>query len=457
MSPLPLGRFRSAIGKAGALAGALCAFVVEPARGASFDCNKAATEVEFAICGNAELSRMDSALGEIYRERAAQDSTIRQDQIAWIRERNRRCGGSTACLKDALEARVAQLRGDATPVAAPAPTERQAIAPAHEYSATPMDSAAHEEVSKLAVENADPPISDDPLKNFVNAYFRVDRGRIICGHTAQTDRLIEASEPDRTLVQEPRITSGANGVSQSDYRLHQDWYACSLFVIERKWRSVLHEAAARVCRSVQSGAASQPEEFVAIDQLDRDCGMFASRDRGARQYLELVKSLTWRIEKNAAETVARLTPIAARQREIAAAEAAKAQEAARIVEAARQETLSREAAAKAERRAIAQEKAERDRVENERAQAAALAYDRKRCANLLAEMRKNPAATARQAQQVLDGQYQCPGRSKLDCFAIQRAHANLVSFTGSEICGGGDEAECLVAGVNNCAQFLKGQ
>ena len=54
---------------------------------ASFDCNKATTETEIAICSDPELSALDELMGQIW-EQTAQSSRIVNDQVRWLKERD---------------------------------------------------------------------------------------------------------------------------------------------------------------------------------------------------------------------------------------------------------------------------------------------------------------------------------------------------------------------------------
>jgi len=55
---------------------------------ASFDCTKAGTKVEKMICANPELSKLDKELAERYRESVAKDSSVKQEQLKWLKQRN---------------------------------------------------------------------------------------------------------------------------------------------------------------------------------------------------------------------------------------------------------------------------------------------------------------------------------------------------------------------------------
>lgn len=85
------------------------------AHAASFDCNKAATPDEIAICADPGLSNLDTVMATLYGVRmeipmlmgargAAQD-----EQRAWLSSRAA-CGGNTACLQSAYQSRIAALQ-----------------------------------------------------------------------------------------------------------------------------------------------------------------------------------------------------------------------------------------------------------------------------------------------------------------------------------------------------------
>ena len=86
-----------------------------PAGAASFDCNKAATADEKAICASFVLSDLDTQMATLYGVRmeipmlmgargAAQD-----EQRAWLSQRHQ-CGGDVACIVQAYQVRIAELK-----------------------------------------------------------------------------------------------------------------------------------------------------------------------------------------------------------------------------------------------------------------------------------------------------------------------------------------------------------
>ena len=88
-----------------------------PAMAASFDCQKASTPVERAICANPELSELDSTLGAHYSRAIAklapdQRDALRTGQRTWLKARNA-CVAEpdklAACLQPLLSQRVVEV------------------------------------------------------------------------------------------------------------------------------------------------------------------------------------------------------------------------------------------------------------------------------------------------------------------------------------------------------------
>jgi uncharacterized protein len=65
----------------------LLAGIGSVAKAASFDCNKATTETEIAICADPELSALDELMGEIWGQ-TSQSSRAVNDQVRWLTERD---------------------------------------------------------------------------------------------------------------------------------------------------------------------------------------------------------------------------------------------------------------------------------------------------------------------------------------------------------------------------------
>jgi uncharacterized protein len=87
---------------------AAIAFAPLAASAASFDCAKASTLIENAVCTNPELSRKDETLARLYQSALKQNPSIRSDQVNWLRERNR-CVDER-CLINAYDRRIDELR-----------------------------------------------------------------------------------------------------------------------------------------------------------------------------------------------------------------------------------------------------------------------------------------------------------------------------------------------------------
>ena len=78
-----------------------------PARAASFDCARAATPTERAVCGDPRLSALDGRLGVVYGQRVALDPGLRQIQRGWLLARNAGCGDDRGCLMRMMNAELA--------------------------------------------------------------------------------------------------------------------------------------------------------------------------------------------------------------------------------------------------------------------------------------------------------------------------------------------------------------
>ena len=75
--------------------------------GASFDCVKAKSDVEKAICQDEELSKLDEELNKVYTSFYFLTKEMKTDQREWLKQRNQ-CQ-DTACIKEVYTARVNNL------------------------------------------------------------------------------------------------------------------------------------------------------------------------------------------------------------------------------------------------------------------------------------------------------------------------------------------------------------
>lgn len=89
------------------------------AAAASFDCNKATTETEIAICADPELSALDELQGVLYQQSlrandwnsdsAMDDLTLNRSQLDWISKRDGSCFGDRNCIRGFYVNRVIYL------------------------------------------------------------------------------------------------------------------------------------------------------------------------------------------------------------------------------------------------------------------------------------------------------------------------------------------------------------
>jgi len=91
----------------------------ETKMGPSFDCGRASTPTEYAICASATLSMLDRALAEAYSvakenfENASDNvKTLRDEQRHWNKERSSKCGDHVGCLSNMYERRIKILQGN---------------------------------------------------------------------------------------------------------------------------------------------------------------------------------------------------------------------------------------------------------------------------------------------------------------------------------------------------------
>lgn len=121
----------------------------------SFDCRRASTASERAICASPRLASLDRALSAAYRQarRSAGGrlrSILLQDQRDWLSRRDR-CRTDRACLEIAMRERIAELGGGAPPPgraprAAPVPAPREELRqePSQEQLGEPLEELRRE-------------------------------------------------------------------------------------------------------------------------------------------------------------------------------------------------------------------------------------------------------------------------------------------------------------------------
>jgi uncharacterized protein YecT (DUF1311 family) len=86
-------------------------FLLTTAQAASFDCEKAASEVEKLICGDDELSRLDESLNKAYLQALKRNDIKKQTierQRQWLKNERNACQNAE-CLRKAYETRIKEL------------------------------------------------------------------------------------------------------------------------------------------------------------------------------------------------------------------------------------------------------------------------------------------------------------------------------------------------------------
>lgn len=80
---------------------------------ASFDCNRASTATEKAICASTSTGQLDERLAETYRTALSvlpeAQAALREEQRAWLRSRDALCGGDNPCLDRSYHERIRLL------------------------------------------------------------------------------------------------------------------------------------------------------------------------------------------------------------------------------------------------------------------------------------------------------------------------------------------------------------
>jgi len=88
--------------------------------GPSFDCNRASTPTEYAICSNESLSRLDRTLANSYKgakRNLKKGSTnlkaLRDRQRQWNKKKSSKCGSNVQCLSRFYQERINNLAASA--------------------------------------------------------------------------------------------------------------------------------------------------------------------------------------------------------------------------------------------------------------------------------------------------------------------------------------------------------
>ena len=85
--------------------------LVSQANAASFDCAKASSPYEKAVCANPNLSSLDDQLSIAYkdaRSKSTDPEGLKKAQIDWIKS-TRQCANDTGCIEKAYKSRITAL------------------------------------------------------------------------------------------------------------------------------------------------------------------------------------------------------------------------------------------------------------------------------------------------------------------------------------------------------------
>ena len=94
---------------------ATLALLEAPAEAASFDCSRARSPDEHAVCGNPVLSALDSEMGGLWYAYSRVPmlmggNAARRDEAQAFLERRRACGRRAGCIESVYRARIAALK-----------------------------------------------------------------------------------------------------------------------------------------------------------------------------------------------------------------------------------------------------------------------------------------------------------------------------------------------------------
>ncbi len=132
----------------------LCAlFVLVTAgsiHGASFDCSKAGSEVEKLICADAELSKLDEAMDDVYQEafKTRGKVDVIKSQWQWLKNERNTCN-AVECLRKAYKTRIQELTSLLSIEANRLVSGSQEIEETPEYRETLLDAVRFDFVKEI--------------------------------------------------------------------------------------------------------------------------------------------------------------------------------------------------------------------------------------------------------------------------------------------------------------------
>lgn len=140
---------------------------------ASFDCNKASTPVEKAICADPVLSSLDDNLSSVYRaalKLAPDPNLLKSQQRAWLVNILKNCTDTT-CIANAYQSRINSLSPENTvePMQAEPPAQivpQEAIAQPDVHAPTPSSAKTEADIQTAPKAAPPPPMSqNNPVRD----------------------------------------------------------------------------------------------------------------------------------------------------------------------------------------------------------------------------------------------------------------------------------------------------
>lgn len=101
-------------GKGGAVAPDSGGAAANIGSGPSFNCARATTATEGAICGSADLAALDRKMADVWADLAPVTEALRGSQRVWIAKRNA-CGADVVCLNQTMSSRIRALQEKGKP------------------------------------------------------------------------------------------------------------------------------------------------------------------------------------------------------------------------------------------------------------------------------------------------------------------------------------------------------
>ena len=195
--------------------------IASNAYAASFDCNKARSQVEHLICDTPTLSRQDEALAVTYKTALEADPATRQRQLTWLRETRDRCTDAQ-CLAAAYQAQI-QVMGEAAPTT---PTV-QAIPPSNP-AAVSLQVACPVDWSALA--DIDGPNLDRVIFGIKARDWRKEQLDMVLAKTkeCQTSTPDSLRKAELADIQTRAYPNAVAAIERRDQRLRQEEHQAQL-------------------------------------------------------------------------------------------------------------------------------------------------------------------------------------------------------------------------------------